>query len=121
MPLPLPAEGAAGAAADEPAPMQDPLPTDCGCPVTPQMSCVVQDMMCQSDAQCPAGWLCEQEPTVSSAPACAGANCPTQPPAPMPLSAHCRPPYYGAQSKGDLEIPGVPASTNGSGTGTTAP
>jgi MYXO-CTERM domain-containing protein len=57
-----------------------------------------------------------------TAPACApGANCPTPAPAPAPAPSGgwCVPPYYGASSGGDLQVPSTPTTGTGvSGPGT---
>jgi MYXO-CTERM domain-containing protein len=79
--------------------------------------CVAKPMTCQTAADCPAGWSCDQD-VIATEPACMGADCGALP-APMPAQASCRPPYYGAQSGHDLEVPGNPTTTTGSGTGTT--
>jgi hypothetical protein len=73
--------------------------------------------MCATDAQCPAGWTCEQD-VVTTTPACPpGSNCEAKPAAPAP-SPWCRPPYYGVDSVGGLDKPTTPTSGNGTGTGT---
>jgi MYXO-CTERM domain-containing protein len=57
----------------------------------------------------------------NTAPACApGANCPTPGvPAPAPSGGWCVPPYYGASSGGDLQVPSTPTTGTGvSGPGT---
>jgi hypothetical protein len=105
---PAPAGGSAGVPS-EPLPVAgcDPQPTG-------QLHCVAKPINCTSAAQCPAGWSCEQEVNVTS-PACApGENCEARP-APEPVSAVCRPPYYGSISSDDLE---TPTTSNGQGTGT---
>lgn len=107
-PAPIP-DGAAGAGASDPV---DPTPVcDCG---PPTLACVTKEVVCQTAAQCLPGWSCEPE-AIASAPACAGPDCPPAP-APMPVRSLCRPPYYGANSGTDLQVPGVPTS---SGSGTT--
>jgi hypothetical protein len=54
-------------------------------------------------------------------------DCPQAEPAPMPVSGYCQPPYYGAQSGSDLQVPkeansgsgtGGPGTTTGTGNGT---
>jgi hypothetical protein len=109
---PLPPDGAAGASAN------DVAPPDCSCEPTGQMQCVVKPVMCQSDIQCPAGWHCALEDVAVSSPACApGADCPQMKAAPMPVRGYCQPPYYGAQSGSDLEVP-KEASNGSTGSGT---
>jgi hypothetical protein len=98
----------------------DPLPTpDCSCQPSGELQCVPMRLMCSTAANCPAGWSCQVEVSTATAPACApGSNCPMMP-APGPAASWCVPPYYGAQSGGDLEVPVTPTTGNGSGTGTT--
>jgi hypothetical protein len=106
---------AAGGPASDPLPID---PPDCSCQPSGQMQCVPMQVMCATDAQCPAGWSCQAEAvTNTAAPACApGMNCPT-PPAPAPSGSWCVPPYYGASSGGDLQVPSTPTT----GTGTSGP
>jgi MYXO-CTERM domain-containing protein len=99
------------------APATDPIPPDCTCEPSGQKQCVAQELTCQSDAECPAGWSCEQE-VLPSAPACDGGNCDAVP-APTPTRSLCQPAYYGGETPSDLQVPGVPEST-GDGKGTTA-
>jgi hypothetical protein len=109
-PTPPAPGGAAGASSSDPI---DPTPAcECG---APSMACVTKEVVCQTAAQCLPGWSCQPD-AIASAPACAGPDCPPAP-APMPARSLCRPPYYGAQSGTDLQVPGVP--TSGTGTGTT--
>jgi len=106
---PAPSGGAAGSSAD-PVP-----PIDCGCQPSGQMQCMAQDISCQTAAQCPAGWSCQVENIAEPGPACApGFDCPMLP-APQPAVSKCVPPYYGAQSGGDLEVPSTPTSNTGGG------
>jgi len=110
--LPVPSGGTGGTAADP-----VPTPPDCSCQPSGQMQCVPMDITCQTAAQCPAGWMCQAENVATGAATCApGATCPTLPPPPPPVSK-CMPPYYGANSGGDLEVPATPTT----GTGTTGP
>lgn len=105
---PAPAGGSAGVPSEPvPVPACDPQPTG-------QFQCVVKPLTCNTTAQCPAGWSCEQD-VVATEPACApNTNCAARP-APNPVPARCRPPYYGAVDSGGLE---TPTSSNGQGTGT---
>lgn len=115
-PAPIPPNGAGGAASDpiEPAPICAPEPSG-------QFQCVPKQITCQSAAQCPAGWSCEQLAVDVAAPCAPGQSC--EPPAPQPSSAQCRPPYYGVDSSDDLEVPvsgtgqNPGKGTTGSGTG----
>lgn len=104
---PAPAGGSAGVPA-EPVPACNPQPSG-------QFQCVVKPLTCSTAAQCPSGWSCEQQ-DVATEPSCApGTNCAAKP-APNPVPAVCRPPYYGAHDSNDLE---TPTSSTGQGTGTT--
>lgn len=95
-----------------------PIPPDCSCEPSGQKQCVAQDIACESSAECPAGWLCEQEPNTST-PACNGSNCGAALPAPQP-GKQCRPPYYGGTAGGDVSDPATPES-GGDGKGTDTP
>lgn len=117
-PAPAPADGGA---ANEPAPAPIP-PADCSPQPTGQFQCVPKQIDCNSVAQCPAGWSCDQA-VVATSPACPpGAECAADPI--EPPSAVCRPPYYGASDGSDLETPvgstgqGTPVSGNDKGTTT---
>lgn len=84
-------------------------PPDCSCTPTGQKQCVAQQIMCTtlSNTMCPAGWMCE--PLAATQPACPpDSTCIGIAPS---TSGWCRPPYYGAQSSGDLNHP----ETSGSG------
>jgi hypothetical protein len=122
--------GSAGAptpgAAPEPAggqPPMDaaaPIPPDCQCEPAPNR-CIPNEIACQTDANCPAGWSCEQS-DVASRPACSGGGDCADLPAPEMAPPHCVPAYYGGGR--DYEEPGVPVSggdKNESGSGTGAP
>ena len=112
---PSPPDGTAGTAST-------PLPTDpCGPQVPSGVSqCVAKPITCASAAECPAGWSCVTEDVPTSAPACNGDHCASDPvPTPMPARSVCVPPYYGANSSGGLEVPATPTSqgTDTKGTG----
>jgi MYXO-CTERM domain-containing protein len=82
------------------------------------------DIACQTAAQCPAGWSCQTENVATGAAACPpGTTCSTLP-VPPPPPSKCVPPYYGANSGGDLEVPSTPTTGTGTGaigTGTISP
>ncbi|RYZ06487.1 MAG: hypothetical protein EOO73_16065 [Myxococcales bacterium] len=106
-PLP-PSEG--GAPADA-----APLPPDCSCEPTGVKQCIPQEIGCENEAGCPAGWTCEAG-DVASAPACAGDGCAALP-APMPSTSTCRPPYYGGGVGEDDSGPTTPVrGDDGKGT-----
>jgi hypothetical protein len=79
---------------------------------------VAQDIACQSNAECPAGWVCGPDAPTST-PACDGGDCGASLPAPQPGKL-CRPPYYGGTTPGDLNDP-VNPENGGKGTGTGTP
>lgn len=84
------------------------------------LRCVVKDVQCATDAECQAGWLCENTNVSSPAPAqdCAGGDCGATPD-PQPSVGHCRPPYYGSRDADDLGQPvaeGTPGTDNGGST-----
>lgn len=110
------AEKAAPAPGSGGTPNGDPLPPDCSCEPSGQKQCVAQELTCQGDADCPAGWKCEQE-VAASTPACDGGNCDALP-APQPTRSLCQPAYYGGETPSGVEVPGTPDTTGG-GKGTT--
>lgn len=112
-PAPAAPPGSAGAAND--------VATDpCGAPQPSGVSqCVAKEMVCQTAAECPAGWSCVGQDVAVSAPACTGQDCSADPvPNPTPSRAVCQPPYYGVDSSGGLEVPAAPTA-HGTVTGTT--
>lgn len=86
---PLPPDGAA------PLPPDSEPDSDCSCEPSGQFACVPQDIECDSDSACPAGWTC-QEQGVATDPGCAGPDCAAAPlPEPTPAVSRCYPTYYG--------------------------
>lgn len=109
-PLP-PSDGGAGPSGDA-----APIPPDCSCEPSGVKQCVVQEMGCDSDAACPAGWTCEAG-DIATTPGCDGEGC-AERPAPLPSMPTCQPPYYGGGTGGGLEGPVTPDSGgDGQGTG----
>lgn len=117
--------GSAPSAGAAPAPIpqggsssSDVPPPDCSCTSTGQKQCVAQQIMCTtlSTTMCPAGWTCEAE--VATSPACPPDSPCVGKTAPS-TSGWCRPPYYGAQSSGDLNHPEAGGSGGAVGSGGT--
>jgi hypothetical protein len=88
-----------------------PTPPDCTCEPSGVKQCVPQEIGCDSDAACPAGWTCEAG-DIATTPGCAGPDCPTQP-APTPTPSQCRPPYYGGGGGVGVSTPTAPGSGGG--------
>ena len=99
----------AGGASSDPAPAPLPVPVpDCSPQPTGQFQCVAKQLMCATDAQCPAGWSCFAD-AVASSPACppGGGGCTSDPTlAPSPW---CRPPYYGSGGSVGVDTSGTTA------------
>lgn len=124
-PEPMPGAGAAGSGFAPPEgaggqPAGDPLPNPepCVCEPTNVFACVPQEIECANDAECPAGWQCEQE-NQGEAPSCPpGTDC--KPAAPLPPARSlCRPEYYGGGGV-DVGLPAVPGSDPAPTTGNPA-
>lgn len=104
-----PAGSGSGAAPQPPSDGEaDPAPTppDCACEPSGVKECVPQEVTCESDAACPAGWTCEAGDVAS----CDGPDCPT---APAPTPSQCRPPYYGGSGGVGVSTPSAPGAGGG--------
>lgn len=105
---PLPPEG-------DPLPQPEPNP-DCSCEPSGQSACVPQEIVCDSDAACPAGWRCEQQGATTD-PGCAGPDCAAAPvPEPIPTGGRCFPAYYGSIGE-DLDGGTTTSGSGGKATG----
>jgi hypothetical protein len=129
------------AAADAGAP-DSPTSSDCGCKPSGTFHCDMQDITCDTNANCPSGWTCEESRTNAVDIACGGllladggvtTVCADAGPT-EPAPKQCMPPYYntygvsrgndstvGTASKGETQSPVSNANNAGStGTGATA-
>jgi hypothetical protein len=71
---------------------------------------VPQEIECDSDAACPAGWTCQQDPNTGTSSGCAGEGCGAAPiPEPLPTRTLCFPKYYGGVG-GGIDLGGTPTS-----------
>jgi MYXO-CTERM domain-containing protein len=110
-PAPPPDNGFAKPAAPEPeAPAPDPI-SACSNTPTGVFACVPKTVSCDATSDCPAGWLCVQEPS-EPAPACPPDGCTEPAPAPAPPPARlCRPEYdRGTSSNDSGSNPGLSGS-----------
>lgn len=103
-------------------PAGDPLPPECSCEPSGQSACVPQEIECGSDAACPAGWTCQQDPNTGTSSGCAGDGCGAAPaPEPLPTRTLCFPKYYGGVGVGIGEDLGGTPTSGGDDEGTANP